>query len=455
MSHFPKLTVLASLVLLAYPLSANAEQSFLDAPPTVSEEPLELELPEEDLSLSPEVCCCEGCCRNSLCTRKYLTGDWCGRRTCLAQKGIVTNFQLTQFYQGVASGGVEQRFPYGGKLDYFFIFMGDQLGLCSGLNVIMHAETRFGQDANLSGVGMSPCNTNMTYPTRGNDTAITGLLFDQRITDSWHLNYGKFNTLDLFNMIYPQTGRGVNGFMNTSMLIPLTVGRTLEPAILGGGLMKKRGQQVQGGLFVFDTTDAMTTVGFDSLFSNGATVAGIWRFFTEACGLPGSHLIGGFYSSGNYTTLDPLDWSFIPGEGLTAENKAGSWSLLYVAEQTLWADCCNPQRNLGLLSMWGISDGNPNPYHWIGNVAIQGNGLIACREADTMGAGYFYCGMSGYFKQILSQRLDLQDVQGVELYYNAAINKWCHLSADLQFVQPANTAQDTAVIFGLRLKIDI
>ena len=42
-----------------------------------------------------------------LCTRKQLFGDWLGLRSGLAAHGIVADLQLTQFYQGVASGGEE------------------------------------------------------------------------------------------------------------------------------------------------------------------------------------------------------------------------------------------------------------------------------------------------------------------------------------------------------------
>jgi carbohydrate-selective porin OprB len=37
-----------------------------------------------------------------------LTGDWGGRRTALEERGIDIESSLTQFYQGVASGGLEQ-----------------------------------------------------------------------------------------------------------------------------------------------------------------------------------------------------------------------------------------------------------------------------------------------------------------------------------------------------------
>ncbi len=71
-----------------------------------------------------------------------------------------------------------------------------------------------------------------------------------------------------------------------------------------------------------------------------------------------------------------------------------------------------------------------------------------------MGVGYFYSGLSGDLKDLFPQALSLQDVQGVELYYNAAITPWFHLTADLQVVEPASTERDTALVLGLRGKVD-
>ena len=75
-----------------------------------------------------------------------------------------------------------------------------------------------------------------------------------------------------------------------------------------------------------------------------------------------------------------------------------------------------------------------------------------------MGVGYFYSGLSGDLKDFfrsIPRAPELRDLQGVELYYNAAITPWFHLTADLQFVQPAVSANDTAVVLGLRGKIDL
>jgi hypothetical protein len=45
-------------------------------------------------------------------------------------------------------------------------------------------------------------------------------------------------------------------------------------------------------------------------------------------------------------------------------------------------------------------------------------------------------------------------VWGFELYYNIAINKWMHLTSDLQLVKNEHKGDDLAVIPGIRLVID-
>jgi porin len=67
-----------------------------------------------------------------------------------------------------------------------------------------------------------------------------------------------------------------------------------------------------------------------------------------------------------------------------------------------------------------------------------------------MGVGFFYNGLSDEFENLLSPVLDLHDVNGVELYYSAALAKCFALTADLQVIEPAEVSLDTAVVFGLR-----
>src|SRR5882757_673724 len=162
--------------------------------------------------------CCS--CESDLCAE--LQARIAASAKCMAQQGIIYAPGATQFYQGVAGGGREQDFEYGGKVDQYLILDGTKLGVWDGMTMTMHVETRFGEDVNFDAVGFAPANVAMLYPKEGeHDTAITGLTFDQVLDEDLHATYGKFNALDMFYSLYPETGRGINGFMNASMVIPL------------------------------------------------------------------------------------------------------------------------------------------------------------------------------------------------------------------------------------------
>ena len=85
---------------------------------------------------------------------------------------------------------------------------------------------------------------------------------------------------------------------------------------------------------------------------------------------------------------------------------------------------------------------------WQGGAGVPGVELAL--EGDRV-----YSGLSGDLKDLFGPVLPLNDLQGVELYYNAAITPWFHLTADVQFVQPGISANDTAIVLGLRGKIDL
>jgi porin len=372
----------------------------------------------------------------------------------MAAQGITYGFGATQFYQGVASGGVDEEFEYGGKIDQFFIFDSDKLGLWDGMTMTMHVESRLGEDVNREAVGFAPVNVAMLYPKADeHDTAITNLSFDQDLGNEIHFSFGKFNALDMFYAMYPQTGRGINGFMNASMVVPLGAARVFPLSFMGVGLTKYQGKKAQSGITVFDNQDVSTTSGFDDMFQNGANIFGFWRYFTDVNGLPGSHLFGGIGATGEYVSFDPLSFVILPGEGVVFDRQGGAYSLLYIFEQTIWADNCNKNRNVGVLSQWTVSDEATSPFSWTGNVGLQAQGFNRHRPHDSMGIGWFHSALSDDFVSALSPAFTLDDVDGIELYYNAAISKMFHLTADFQVIEPADVTNDTAFVVGLRATI--
>ena len=56
-----------------------------------------------------------------LAHRKYMTGDWGGARTELANKGVLFELDVTQLLQGNAHGGksTNNAFRYSGSADYY------------------------------------------------------------------------------------------------------------------------------------------------------------------------------------------------------------------------------------------------------------------------------------------------------------------------------------------------
>ena len=60
----------------------------------------------------------------------------------------------------------------------------------------------------------------------------------------------------------------------------------------------------------------------------------------------------------------------------------------------------------------------------------------------------------GDLSDLLSVLEPAGDVYGGEVYYNAEITPAFHLTFDLQVVEPSFESRDTAIVAGLRGKID-
>ena len=391
--------------------------------------------------------------------RSKLTGNWWGARNTLSTNGIQLNINLSQFYQGVADGGAERSFEYGGKLDYYLKVDGGKLGLWEGFSITTHAETRYGNDVNTIDGMFSFGNFNMAFPKVGQDvTGLTSVKFTQLLFDHLLLVAGKVNTLDDFRLNF--TGKnGLERFMNSAMVANIINARTIPYSTYGAGfaVFAERGPEFT--FLVRDPNDHATTADLDKLFANGVVLTSSIRVPVTPFGLSGTQVLGGNWSSRHYTSVDPSSWVEVPGQGLVAAEETGSWAVYYNFDQHLWINSANTNTWLGLFGMSGLSDGNPNPIRWNATIGLGAGGLIPGRDRDTLGLGFFHMGISDDFKQLLSgpsapPGLAQRDEQGVELYYNAAITPWCHLSADLQIVTPSTKALDTSVLVGGRLKID-
>ena len=77
-------------------------------------------------------------------SRSYLTGDWGGLRSKLADRGVQFESNLTQIYQGVVSGGSHCTGRYSGSLDMVLKLDFHKLGLWPGGFMFAEAQVPYG-----------------------------------------------------------------------------------------------------------------------------------------------------------------------------------------------------------------------------------------------------------------------------------------------------------------------
>jgi porin len=373
----------------------------------------------------------------------------------LRDQGITLDVSATQFYQGVASGGLEQSFKYGGRNDYFLTLDGEKLGLWKGFSVKFHGETRYGESANFITGALSPVNEYLLVPaSAGAVSGLTGAEFTQALSENLLLGAGKINLLD--HVRQPLTGaHGLEGFLNLSLIFNPILARTLPYSAFGAGAFYLQDGEPVLALSVFDTRDASTTSVFNDFFTNGAVIFGTAILPTKFFGLPGHQGVEGVYSSGRYTNiskspyLDPTTGLVIP-----SPPKTGSWALAYIFDQALWVAPDDPKRMWGVFGKLGISDGNPNPVRWNAVGGISGASPIPGRTRDTFGVGFYYLGISDVLKRSAQPLTPLGNENGVELYYNARVTPWFQFTPDLQVIEPFQKNVNTAIVVGFRAKLD-
>lgn len=375
----------------------------------------------------------------------------------MAQQGLNWELYGTQFYQGVAAGGREQDWEYGGKFDYLLHADGNKLGLWQGFFVDLHGESRLGKSVNNVDGLLAPSNIAMNFPAAdGNVTALTGLKVTQALSEDFALFAGKINTLDEYPLRFsPEMGLGrpgIGGFMNTSLVFNPIAARTLTYSAVGAGAAILQDGQPFFVMSVFDPEER-ATIGAADLYERGVVLVPDLTLRVKVLELPGLYNFGGTYSNARYRSVDPAAYLFIPDLGIVGGEETGSWSLYSNFYQAIWMDPCDSDRTWGVFGQFGVSDGNPNPIQYVANGGLAGRSMLAHRKLDTFGAGFFYMGLSGEFKALAAPILPQQNEYGVEFFYNMAVTEACRLTADIQVARPSTVGFDTAIVPGLRMEV--
>jgi porin len=241
--------------------------------------------------------------------------------------------------------------------------------------------------------------------------------------------------------------------MNLAFVSAPVALRTVPYSTLGAGFVILNGVEPLFQFSVLNPTSTVSTTGFNDLFEEGVTLAAELRLPTSFFDLPGHQLFGGTWSSRTYVALDQDPRIIIPGLNVPINEQEGSWSAYWNFDQYLVASSETPGAGWGVFGRAGVADDQTNPIEAFLSFGVGGTSPIRCREKDGWGVGWYLARGSDQLGPAVDALLQLDDGQGVELFYNIAVTPFFNLTADLQIIEPGAGIFDTAIVPGIRGKL--
>ena len=406
-----------------------------------------------------------------LLTRSTLTGDWNGARHNLAENGLHFDLRIVTTYQNLFEGGINEFDSFVSTQDLLIQLDTGKADLWPGGLLKLRVESRVGEAvSNGATGGISPVNNDAIFPNDSNNVneetiGLTEVTFTQFLSPHFGIFGGLLNTADGDANELAGKPRSDAHFLNSSFLYSLVEARTTPTVTLGGGIVIIPTDWITGSIIAYDTEESATHNPFKT--AKGTSVATEWTFKHQVSDLPGAQTYGFLYGFDNeFAEFNQDPRTSIPrlvsGNGI--QRKGSSWAFYHNAHQYLqWEN----GRGWGVFTRFGIADRDTNPIHWSAAVGISGTGIFDARPNDTFGIGYYHLELTD---TPIFNFLDLNDENGVELWYNAAITPWFHVTADMQvidtalgnpglgiippgFISIGLPKSKTAWIFGLRTEI--
>jgi porin len=382
---------------------------------------------------------------DSFWTRTYLTGDWRGARSGLADSGVTFDLEYTATYQGLVSGSWDRDSGYGGKFNGFINFDSGKLGLWEGGGLRTHIEYRHGDAKSNLGNTLFATNTAQLWPVdKPEELVATSIYYTHKMGERSSILAGKFNPIDLLAADPFFGGWGIHRFMNLIFVAPPS---GLVPPIFMGVIANVRTEQLNWTVMVFDPDDRTSDYFPGDLFSNGAAVS---ITATHAAAL--AERKTSYSVTANFSTADSVDYSTMP-PGIETTNKSGAWNLAFQFTHNLQESTGQASANWGFYLKTAIADGNPNYVKASIIAGIGGRALFFGRPQDSFGLGAYYYDLSDDLQDSLDPLAEFGDEAAIEAYYSWALTPWLHVSGDIQFVDPARRGEDSSVVAGVRANI--
>ncbi|HOW19306.1 MAG TPA: carbohydrate porin [Phycisphaerae bacterium] len=420
-----------------------------------------------------------------LAHRKYLTGDWGGARTELANKGILFDLDVTQVLQGNAHGGrdTSNAFRYSGSVDYTLKLDTARMGLWPGGLFVFHGETKIGDNVNPKVGSLMAPNFQGLLPVPGDPgmTTLSEFFVTQALSEQFVLIAGKIDATQVIDQNAFASNQRTQ-FMNTGLRFNPTLfyGAPYTCLAAGAVWLPTKWLQVITAVADNDPDGAATMTGFNTAFHgrDWATVIQEFDLTIKPFDKNGHQRFGWFWTSRDFPELGGdgrIQFPQVVGRRLIArqflprwarilrlgsqvyslsdfETSADTWGLFYNFDQMLFTEAEDPEQGVGIFGRFGYG-GEPDLFRHFYSLGVSGKGSIPTRDRDTWGIGYYYADINDCINPVFG----LNSEQGVETYYNIEITPWMHITPDLQIiVNPGGGFQnrDVAIVYGLRARIN-
>jgi porin len=400
----------------------------------------------------------------SFSLRPYLTGDWGGSRTMLAESGVTLNLNWAQLVQGVVQGGRDESTRYGGRLQALVNFDLDRMGAVPGGLVTLKVESRHGNSVNREAGTLLPVADLMYFPiTEEADediaAAVTELLYTQLLSKELALFAGKFTVLGADANEFAE-GDGGTQFLGHPFTSASVTSLFNPYSTLGAGVLVMPTPDWSITSSLYASHDSSTTTGLDTLdeglvwstalawqYRLGELPGGLRVNYQHAFDRNFVDLAGRFITPGGVA---------IPTEGDSWCAFANMWQYLFVAEApTGPINITNGRtdlRGFGIFARAGFADPDTNPIEWIVSGGIGAKGVIPGRDRDAMGIGYAYSQTSEL--PLVTTLLVNDHANRFEAYYSVAITPAAELTLDLQLADSLLARDETATVLGMRLRLE-
>lgn len=401
-------------------------------------------------------------------TRSSALGDMGGLRSSLAQYGISLGLTETSEYLGNVSGGTDKGFVYDGLTTATLTMdTSKALGIEGGtFNV---------SGINIHGRNLSELNLGNLQTASGiesdSGTRLWELWYQQALLDNkYDVKVGQ-QSIDQEFMTSTYSGLFVNTMMGwpavpsydlpsggpaypmsalglrlrahpTDDITVLAGAFAGDPTAVNGANHNGTGFSLHGGtLWIAEIQWAVNQPALGQL-ENGSSAA---SDEPQSHGLPGTYKLGMWYHTAQFADQrygsDGLSLAD-PASNGTARQHSGNYSVYAVADQLVWENAPDSGQGLAVFgrAMAAPDDRNLLSFSFNGGLSLKGP--LPGRDNDTAGLGVGYVkvasGASGLDSDTASFNNSNYPVRSgetfIEATYQAQINPWWQMQADMQYV---------------------